>query len=87
MQWTIAAMRSQQAHAARDEWKRQLKDAERQINDLLDRLAETQNRPVAQRLEERIEKLGADLLPESGVWNSPNDLSLCGVGGIHWPIW
>lgn len=50
-------MRSAQAHAARDEWKRQLKDAEKQIDDLIDRLVETQNRTVAQRLEERIDKL------------------------------
>ena len=43
-------LRAAQAYAARDEWKRQFKDAEKQVNDLLDRLVETQNRTIAQRL-------------------------------------
>ena len=50
-------MRAQQAYEARDEWKRQLKDAEKQIEELLDRLVEASNRTVMLKLEERIEKL------------------------------
>lgn len=48
-------MRLAQAHSERDEWKRQLKALEKQINDLLDRLVETENRTVAKKLEECID--------------------------------
>ena len=50
-------MRSLQAHEARAEWKRQLKDTEKQIEELIDRLVEMGNRTVVKKLEERIEKL------------------------------
>ena len=50
-------MRSAQAHAARDEWKRQFKDAEKQVEGLIDRLVDTENRTVAKKLEERIDAL------------------------------
>jgi len=50
-------MRSAQAYAAQDEWKRQLKDAEKKIEGMIDRLVDTDNRTVARKLEERIDTL------------------------------
>jgi len=38
-------------------WKTQIKDVEKQIEDLLDRLLETENRTVMKKLEERIDTL------------------------------
>ena len=50
-------MRAEQAREAQGEWKRQLRDAEKQIEELIDRLVETDNRTVAKKFEERIDKL------------------------------
>ena len=53
-------MRSQQVRTQQTEWKLQLKEAEKQIEELLDRLVDTDTRTVAKKLEERIDKLERD---------------------------
>ena len=50
-------MRMNQSEAQRSEWQRQLKAAEKQIDDLLDRIVDATRKPVIAAYEKRLDKL------------------------------